>query len=46
MPIETARSIIAEGSGTHFDPDIVKAFMAIKPEQLSQYMEVGKTPSA
>ncbi len=32
MPIEKAFSIIVEGRGTHFDPDMVDAFFAIKDE--------------
>lgn len=28
MPLEKAYSIIREGSGTHFDPDVVEAFFA------------------
>jgi putative two-component system response regulator len=32
MPHEKAISIIAEGKGNHFDPDIVEAFLAIQDE--------------
>ena len=32
MPHEKAVTIIAEGRGTHFDPDIADAFMAIQDE--------------
>ncbi|MCR5468039.1 MAG: HD domain-containing protein [Lachnospiraceae bacterium] len=32
MPFEKAYSIIEEDSGTHFDPDVVKAFVAAKDE--------------
>ena len=32
MPVEQARSIILEGSGRHFDPDIVEAFAACYDE--------------
>jgi len=32
MPHERAVGIIAEGKGTHFDPDIVDAFMALQNE--------------
>jgi putative two-component system response regulator len=32
MPHEKAVSIIAEGKGSHFDPDIVDAFMALQDE--------------
>ena len=28
MPFEQARDIILEGSGAHFDPDIVAAFVS------------------
>ena len=32
MPHEKAVQIIAEGRGTHFDPDIVDAFLEIQEE--------------
>lgn len=32
FPREQAKSMIAEGSGTHFDPDIVNAFLNIEPQ--------------
>jgi putative two-component system response regulator len=32
MPHEQATAIIAEGMGTHFDPDVVDAFLRIQPE--------------
>lgn len=32
MPHEQAAAIIAEGAGTHFDPDVVEAFLRIQPE--------------
>ena len=32
MPHEKAVSIIQEGSGSHFDPDMVEAFLAIRDE--------------
>ncbi|ASG20564.1 MULTISPECIES: response regulator [Nitrospirillum] len=32
MPHEQAAAIIADGSGSHFDPDIVKAFLEIEDE--------------
>ena len=32
MPHEAALEIIAEGKGSHFDPDMVDAFLAIKDE--------------
>jgi putative two-component system response regulator len=31
MPHEKAVSIIREGSGTHFDPDVVSVFVAVEP---------------
>ena len=46
MPLEEARQMIARGSGTHFDPDMVSAFMAIPPDVLARYMEVGKAVTA
>ena len=38
MPHEKAVSIIAEGSGTHFDPDIVDAFLALQ----EQFQDVAR----
>ena len=38
MPHEKAAGIIAEGKGTHFDPDIVDAFLALQ----EQFQEVAK----
>jgi putative two-component system response regulator len=32
MPHERAAAIIAEGRGTHFDPDIVDAFLSLQSE--------------
>lgn len=32
MPLDKAFSIIKEGAGTHFDPDVVKAFFAAEEE--------------
>ena len=32
FPHEKAVALIAEGSGTHFDPDIVSAFMDVAGE--------------
>ena len=32
MPLEKAYAIIREGSGTHFDPDVVEAFFAVTEE--------------
>jgi putative two-component system response regulator len=32
MPLEKSLSIIMEGKGTHFDPDVVDAFIGIKDE--------------
>ena len=39
FPLQRARSIIEEGSGTHFDPAMVKAFMSIPESELRTYME-------
>ncbi|MBM4005966.1 MAG: FHA domain-containing protein [Planctomycetes bacterium] len=39
FPLQKARSIIEEGSGTHFDPAMVKAFMSIPESELRTYME-------
>jgi putative nucleotidyltransferase with HDIG domain len=33
MPLETVRRIIAEGSGSHFDPRVVQAFETLAAEQ-------------
>jgi len=30
MPIDQATQIITDGRGTHFDPDVVDAFVAIQ----------------
>ncbi len=38
MPHEKAVGIIAEGKGTHFDPDIVDAFMALQ----EQFQDVAR----
>jgi putative two-component system response regulator len=38
MPHEKAVGIIADGKGTHFDPDIVDAFLALQ----EQFQEVAK----
>ena len=32
MPLEKAYAIIREGSGTHFDPDVVEAFFAVSED--------------
>ena len=32
MPFDKAVAIIRDGAGTHFDPDVVKAFLACLPE--------------
>ncbi|QGM47465.1 HD-GYP domain-containing protein [Methylocystis heyeri] len=37
MPLEQARRIIAEGRGSHFDPDIVDVFLA----QFDSFMEIA-----
>ena len=34
MPAETARSIIVDGKGKHFDPEVVDAFLAVEAEFL------------
>ncbi|MEO5342238.1 MAG: two-component system response regulator [Gammaproteobacteria bacterium SHHR-1] len=34
MSHEQAREIIIEGKGSHFDPDVVEAFVAVEPEFL------------
>lgn len=39
FPLQKARSIIEEGSGTHFDPAMVKAFLSIPEPELRTYME-------
>jgi hypothetical protein len=39
FPLQKARSIIEEGSGTHFDPAIVKAFLSIPEAELQDCME-------
>ena len=46
FPLEKARSIIAEGSGMHFDPAMVKAFMSIEPAVLQRHMEAPAAPTA
>ncbi|WP_343631834.1 two-component system response regulator [Roseateles sp.] len=38
MPHEKAAVIIAEGSGLHFDPDVVEAFIRIQP----QFQEIAR----
>ena len=46
FPLEKARGIIEEGSGKHFDPRMVRAFMSIDAAQLQrQYVEQAKVPS-
>ena len=46
FPLEKARSIIEEGSGTHFDPRFVKAFLSIEPTVLQRHMEAPSVPAA
>ncbi|MFM7807266.1 MAG: HD-GYP domain-containing protein, partial [Planctomycetota bacterium] len=46
FPIEKARSIIEEGSGTHFDPRMVKAFLSIDAALLQQRYVESSTPAA
>jgi putative two-component system response regulator len=43
---EQAKSIIVEGSGTHFDPDVVQAFLAVEEQivQIKQRLD-GVLPS-
>jgi response regulator RpfG family c-di-GMP phosphodiesterase len=33
MPLEKARGIIEEGSGSHFDPTVVAAFLAMVDDE-------------
>jgi putative nucleotidyltransferase with HDIG domain len=41
-PLEEARVMIKESSGTHFDPEVVAAFMDISPDQLDRIrLDVG-----
>jgi ribonuclease P protein subunit RPR2 len=41
-PLDVARGMIDETSGSHFDPEVVTAFMEISPERLDQIRrEVG-----
>lgn len=39
FPFEVARGKIVEGSGTHFDPDMVKAFMTLGEPELRAIMD-------
>lgn len=41
MPFDKAMSIIKEGSGTHFDPQIVKAFVDAE-DRVRNYLNTGK----
>jgi HD-GYP domain-containing protein (c-di-GMP phosphodiesterase class II) len=41
FPFDVARGKIAEGAGTHFDPEMVKAFLSIPEADLRHYMEQG-----
>lgn len=41
--LEKSFTIIQEGKGTHFDPDVVDAFFAIQDEILSIHKEFGET---
>jgi putative nucleotidyltransferase with HDIG domain len=41
-PLQEARAMIKESSGTHFDPEVVAAFMNISPDQLDHIrLDVG-----
>jgi putative two-component system response regulator len=44
--IEKSLAIIAEGRGTHFDPDVVDAFFAIEPEIRAIKLEFEKANPA
>lgn len=46
FPLQKARSIIEEGSGTHFDPAMVKAFLSIPEPELQDCMEKTDGTSA
>lgn len=39
--IDESFKIIEEGSGTHFDPEIVRVFLAIRPK-IEEYLKIGK----
>ena len=39
FPLRKARAMIEEGSGTHFDPAIMKAFLSIPDSELEDCME-------
>jgi putative two-component system response regulator len=39
FPFDVARGKIVEGSGSHFDPDMVKAFMALGDSDLRAIMD-------
>jgi HD-GYP domain-containing protein (c-di-GMP phosphodiesterase class II) len=41
MPHEEAKRIIIEGSGTHFDPRVVQAFLAAEEEFVAVQRELG-----
>jgi putative two-component system response regulator len=45
FPIEKCFAIIEEGSGTHFEPKIVEAFLARKQEVFEIYTNYGDKPS-
>lgn len=38
-PLQEAREMIAESSGSHFDPEVVRAFLEIPPETLDRIRE-------
>jgi response regulator RpfG family c-di-GMP phosphodiesterase len=37
VPLEQAFALIKEGRGTHFDPDVVDAFFAIREEIIAEF---------
>ena len=43
FPLDKARSIIEEGSGTHFDPKMVKAFLSLPMSVLERHVEAPAT---
>ncbi len=44
FPIEKCFAIIEEGAGTHFDPQVVAAFLARKAEVNEIYLTYGDQP--